>query len=200
MIRLCKRGSGREPARLQVSLRSRPKEHGGEKDGERGVRFLAHPYSRPDLCNVVRPFVVEPLYIPSESRFTTREPGDHVTVAKFAYRIGGPNRGALAVFEDPEDCGEALIKHVVGLSGDTVEVRDGVLYVNGERRKEGYVNYRLTDNVFFGPVKVPAGRVLVMGDNRSNSQGSREFGPVSEADLLGKVLVRFWPLEQVVTS
>lgn len=146
------------------------------------------------MFGVVRPYIVEPLYIPSQSMSPTLEPGDRVIAAKFAYRLGDPERGDLALFKSVEGPNEDLIKRVVGLPGDEIEVRDGVLYVNGERKEESYVNYRLTDSVFFGPVEVPQGHVFVMGDNRSNSRDSRDFGSVPEKDLLGKAVVRFWPL------
>lgn len=147
------------------------------------------------MFGVVRPFVAEVFRIPSESMSPTLEIGDSVLTVKFAYRIGDPERGDLALFKDPE--GVIAIKRVVGLPGDTVSVRDGVLYVNGERRKEAYVDYELVDSTFYGPEKVPAGHVFLMGDNRSNSRDSRDYGPVPEGDLLGQVILRVLPLDRV---
>lgn len=197
MIRLSERDSNHG----QESRRSKSGGYGGEQSPEgHGARpldlLLIFALTLIFMFGVVRPFVVEPLYIPSESMSPTLQPGDRVIAAKFAYRLGDPRRGDLAVFRNPENGSEDLIKRVVATSGDEVEIRDGVLYVNGERKEEPYVNYRLTDSVFFGPEKVPAAHVFVMGDNRSNSRDSREFGPVPEKDLLGKVLVRFWPLDR----
>lgn len=147
------------------------------------------------MFGVVRPFVAEVFLIPSESMIPTLHVGDNVLALKFAYRIGDPERGDLAVLNDP--AGDLVIKRIVGLPGDTVAVKDGVLYVNGEREREPYVNYRLTDSTFFGPEKVPAGHVFLMGDNRSNSRDSRTFGPVPEEDLLGKVLFRLAPIGKI---
>lgn len=147
------------------------------------------------MFGVVRPFVAEVFRIPSESMSPTLEIGDSVLTVKFAYRIGDPERGDLALFRDP--VGEIAIKRVVGLPGDTVAIRDGVLFVNGEKKRESYVNYRLTDASFFGPVKVPENRVFLMGDNRYNSRDSRDYGPVPEKDLLGQVLLRVLPLDRV---
>jgi signal peptidase I len=141
----------------------------------------------------VRPFVAEVFFVSSGSMSPTLKRGDSVLAARFAYSFGGPERGDLAVLEDPENEAGVLIKRAVGLSGDTVEVRDGFLFVNGERRREPYVDYNLADSTFFGPEKVPAEEVFVMGDNRSNSRDSREFGPVPEEYLLGKVVFRLWP-------
>lgn len=82
---------------------------------------------------------------------------------------------------------------VVGLPSEAVEIRDGVLSVDGEPRRELYVNYRLNDGSFFGPRKVRKDRVFAPGDNRANSRGSRSFGAVADEDLAGKVVLRFWP-------
>lgn len=144
------------------------------------------------MFGVIRPFVAEIFLIPSESMSPTLKVGDRVLALKLAYRFTEPQRGDLAVFSDPE--GELTIKRIVGLSGDRVATRDGVLYVNGERLRESYVDYQLTDSTFYGPDKVPAGHVYVMGDNRSNSKDSRSFGPVGEEDLLGRVVLRVAPV------
>ncbi|QIN79374.1 signal peptidase I [Rubrobacter marinus] len=145
------------------------------------------------VFGVVRPFVAEPFLIPSGSMSPTLEPGDRVLAAKSAYRLTEPGRGDLAVFEDG---GGAVIKRVVGLPGDEISVEDGVLVVNGEFVREPYVDYGLTDSSFFGPETVPEGHVFVMGDNRSNSLDSRTTGPVPEEDLLGRAVLRFWPVER----
>lgn len=200
MIRLSGRGSTRE----KKPLRSKSEGPGAERGPEgQGASLLGHllilALALIFMFGVVRPFVVEPLYIPSQSMSPTLRPGERVLAAKFAYRVGEPQRGDLAVFKNPENKNEDLIKRVVGLPGDTVEMRDGVLYVNGRREKESYVNYRLTDSVFFGPARVPERRVFVMGDNRSNSRDSRSFGPVPEKDLLGEAVARFWPLYRMDT-
>ena len=145
------------------------------------------------VFGVVRPFLVEPFLIPSPSMSPTLQPGDRVLTAKPAYLLAKPGRGDLAVFDDGSG---AVIKRVVGLSGDVVSVEDGVLVVNGEPVREPYVDYASTDSSFFGPETVPEGRVFVMGDNRSNSRDSRTMGPVPEEDLIGRAVLRFWPLER----
>lgn len=145
------------------------------------------------VFGVVRPLSLEVFEIPSASMAPTLVPGDHVLAAKFVYLLGDPERGDIAALQNPEARDEVLIKRIVGLPGDAVEIRDGVLYVNGNREQEPYVNYRLNDGNYFGPEKVPSGEVFVMGDNRANSRDSRSFGPVPEQDLDGKVLTRIWP-------
>jgi signal peptidase I len=147
------------------------------------------------IFGFVRPFVVEPFGITTDSMDPTLRAGDSVLAAKFAYRLGDPRRGDVVLFEAPRD-GAPTIKRVVGLPGDTVAVRDGVLFVNGEKKREGYVDYGLTDSTFLGPTGVPEGHVYLMGDNRANSLDSRSYGPVPEADLLGRVPLRVWPLDR----
>lgn len=178
---------GQDPRRRDAAGPGSP----GPGRGGRGLLVLV-------LCLVVvfgfvRPFVVEPFYVSSGSMSPTLRSGDSVLVAKFAYRLAEPRRDSLVVFEGPTDANQVLMKRVVGVAGDTVEVRDGVLFVNGDRKREPYVDHRLTDSTFFGPMGVPEDHVFVMGDDRSNSKDSRSFGAVPEEDLLGEVFVRFWP-------
>src|SRR5919202_6949041 len=123
----------------------------------------------------VRPFVVEAFYIPSESMVPTLEIGDRVFVNKFVYRFSEPRRGDIVVFKSIEGENDDLIKRIVGVPGDEVELRNGLLFVNGERYRERYVNKEFPDDSFFGPITVPEGKVFVMGDNRANSRDSRYF-------------------------
>lgn len=147
------------------------------------------------VFGVVRPFVVEVFHIPSGSMTPTLEVGDRVLAAKFAYRLGEPRQGDLAVFESPD--GRINIKRVAAVGGDTVEIRDGVLLVNEVRKLEPYVNYERADSTFYGPSSVPEGRVFMLGDNRTNSLDSRDYGPVPEKDLLGRAVLRLWPSGQI---
>lgn len=185
--RMAERDRGQDPRRPDAASPGPP------GTGRVGRGLLALVLSFVVVFGFVRPFVVEPFYVSSGSMSQTLRSGDSVLAAKFAYRLAEPRRDALVVFEDPTDANRVLMKRVVGVAGDTVGVRDGVLYVNGERKREPYVDHRLTDSTFFGPVRVPEGHVFVMGDNRSNSKDSRSFGAVPEEDLLGEVFVRFWP-------
>jgi signal peptidase I len=139
------------------------------------------------VVGVVRVFVVEPFYVPTPSMAPTLRPGAHAFASKLAYRFGSPHRGDVVVLRRPRQGSELLVKRVVGLPGQRVEVRDGVLVVDRVRQREPYVDRRRVDSTFFGPVTVPPDHVFVMGDNRANSVDSRVFGPVPESDLLGKV-------------
>lgn len=145
----------------------------------------------------VRPFVVEAFYIPSESMVPTLEVGDRVFVNKFIYRFSEPHRGDIVVFKSIEGENDDLIKRIVGVPGDEVAVRNGLLFVNGERYRERYVNKEFPDDSFFGPITVPEGKVFVMGDNRANSRDSRYFGPVPIDDIEGEAFVVFWPPQHI---
>src|ERR671917_985382 len=142
----------------------------------------------------VRPFVLEAFRIPSESMVPTLLVGDRVLANKFVYRLAEPERGEVVVFESVgEGDDQKLIKRVVGVAGDEVEVRNGTLLVNGEAREEPYLNRNLPFNDSYGPSEVPEGHVFVMGDNRANSADSRVFGPLPIENIEGEAFVRFWP-------
>ena len=149
------------------------------------------------VFGVVRPFIAEVFYIPTESMVPTLEVGDRVLVSKLIYLFSGPQRGDIVVFESPDEDID-LVKRVVGVPGDNVKVVRGSLYVNGERWEEAYLNYELPDKESdYGPITVPEGHIFVMGDNRADSADSRYIGPVPLDYLVGKAFVRLWPLEQV---
>jgi signal peptidase I len=140
-----------------------------------------------------RAYVAEPFAIPSESMEPTLWPGDHVLVEKLSYRLSAPHRGDLVVLAAPGGGGLA-VKRVVGLGGDRIAIEDGVLAVDGRRQREPYVDHASVDSSYFGPVVVPAGTVFVLGDNRGDSRDSRDYGPVPRRSLVGRVLLRLWPL------
>ena len=147
----------------------------------------------------VRPFVLEAFRIPSESMVPTLEVGDRVFVNKFIYRFTEPERGDIVVFESVNGGEEDLIKRVVGVPGDEIEVRSGTLLVNGEPQNEPYLNRQIPDDSFFGPSRLSEGEVFVMGDNRANSADSRVFGPLPVENIEGEAFMRFWPPTRIGT-
>ena len=168
---------------------------------------------------VLKTFVVQAFFIPSGSMEPTLEPGDRVLVQKVVY---GPDRGDVIVFSDPQgrpgpDRGivggfvhwlsstlgierpehEDFIKRVIGLPGETVELRDGRLFVDGVRIREPYLKGAV-DTRDYGPVKVPEGALFVLGDNRLNSNDSRfglGFVPVDK--VVGRAFAIVWPPSRV---
>jgi signal peptidase I len=135
-------------------------------------------------------FVCEPVRIASDSMAPTLAPGTHVVLDKLTFRLRTPHRGELVAFTAP-DTGALTVKRVVGVAGDSVAMEDGVLKVNGAAPREPYVNQREVDSEYYGPVTVPAGTVLVMGDHRGESIDSRAYGPVPTGSLVGRVIWEF---------
>jgi signal peptidase I len=151
---------------------------------------------------VVKPLVVEPFYIPSESMVPTLRVGDRVLVNKFIYRFSEPQRGDIVVFRSVEGGGEDLIKRVVGLPGDKVELRHGKLFLDGQQHNEPYVVNKscvrgMPKTCSYGPVTVPKGDYFMMGDNRAKSADSRFFGPVPKKAIIGEAFLRLWPPSRV---
>ena len=151
------------------------------------------------VFGVVKPFVVEPFYIPSESMVPTLEVGDRVLANKFVYRFVAPDRGDIVVFNAVEgNTQQTLIKRVIGLPGNKIELRHGILFLNGQRHNEPYVVNKpcvrdMPKTCSYGPVTVPQGRYFVMGDNRAMSADSRFFGPIPGNDIKGEAFLRWWP-------
>ena len=143
-----------------------------------------------------RLLVAEPFKIPSASMAPTLEPGDRVIADKLAYRFGAPQPGELAVLEAPD--GRLLAKRIVAVGGQRVEIRDGVLFIDRVPRREPYVDHSRVDGFFFGPARVPEGSVFVLGDNRGDSEDSRDFGAVPREHLIGRVVLRIPPLRRLL--
>ncbi|NNE95670.1 MAG: signal peptidase I [Acidimicrobiales bacterium] len=149
---------------------------------------------------ILRTFVFQAFFIPSESMETTLFENDRILVNKVSYRLHDVNRGDVVVFRRPDDQpGEIrdLIKRVIALPGETVEGRDGTIYIDGQLLVEPY----LDDEPFgdFGPTTVPADEVFMMGDNRDQSLDSRRFGTISEDRIVGRAFFLFWPFDRMGT-
>ncbi len=160
----------------------------------------------------IRTFVVQAFKIPSGSMKPTLQIGDHLLVKKFTYgikipfirktlvSINDPKREDIVVFIYPVDRTKDFIKRVVGVAGDTIEIRDKKIYLNGSPCNDGHGIY--TDSTIFpgsiqprdnfGPVTVPAGHIFVMGDNRDQSYDSRFWGFVNLKNVLGKAFIIYW--------
>jgi signal peptidase I len=145
---------------------------------------------------LARAFVVEPMRIPSSSMAPSLRPGEHVVTEKVTRWWRPWQHGDVIALDSPAD-GELLVKRVVGLPGEQVGIRDGHLVVDGHRVPEAYTDPDAIDSVFYGPVRVPDGAVLVMGDDRANSVDSRDFGPVPEHAIVGRVVGVLWPPSRV---
>jgi signal peptidase I len=129
----------------------------------------------------------------------TLQDGDRVLVNKLSYDAHDVNRGDVVVFHRPpnlvaaEGDPEDLIKRVIGLPGETVTSRDGVVYIDDRRLTEPYLPEGTTTFNLDAPITVPDGHVLVMGDNRGNSTDGRSFGPIPIDSVIGRAFVIMWP-------
>ena len=156
------------------------------------------------LAFLLRTFVVMPYYVPSGSMRDTIQEGDMLVGEKVSLLFEEPAQGDIVTFESPVD-GETLIKRVVAVGGQTVDIVDGSVYVDGEELDEPYVGDTPTYSLSYldgsagvaYPYVVPEGHVWVMGDNRTNSKDSRYFGPVSVDGVTSRALFIYWPLSRI---
>jgi signal peptidase I len=175
------------------------------------------------LAMVIRTFLIQAYKIPSGSMEPTLLIGDHILVNKLIYglrvpdsifglhppglpyghylfRIEAVHRGDVVVFVFPPDPTKDFIKRVIGVAGDTVEVRGGILYLNGQKVPDPHAHYEvpLAEHVTpsprdtFGPLKVPDGKLFMMGDNRDRSYDSRWWGLVDQDQAEGRALIIYW--------
>ena len=153
---------------------------------------------------LIQAFLVKPYRIPSASMENTLLIGDRVLVDRISWRFSQPERGDIVVFHPPFD-GPVLIKRIIGLPGDEVSLSGGFVYINGRRLNEPYVRriagHQEPSEPFSNglpwslqePFKVPAGSYFVMGDNRTDSGDSREFGPIKRGQFVGRAFAKYWP-------
>lgn len=169
---------------------------------------------------VIKTFIIQPFYIPSGSMIPTLLIDDRVMVSKISYIIGEPERGDVIVFENPyapdieESFPEAvvrstlealgirtsanddLIKRIVGLGGETVEVSDNRVLIDGVPLDEPYLQTGVAMGDF-GPRTLAPDELFMMGDNRNESSDGRVFGPIPADDVIGKAVFRIWPLDRL---
>jgi signal peptidase I len=130
---------------------------------------------------------------------SSMEPNLHtdqrLVVEKLSYRLHGPRRGDVVVVRMPEHGPELLIKRVIALAGETIEIQNGVVHINGQRIEEPYIVRKAYGT--FGPTTIPKGHVFVMGDNRGASNDSRVFGAVSLDRVVGRAWVSYWPIDSM---
>ncbi len=157
------------------------------------------------LAMIIRTFIVQAFWIPSGSMIPTLEINDRVLVAKFWTAFFEPSRGSLYVFRYPLDPERDFVKRIIAIPGDTVDIKEGVVYINGVPTEEEYVKHHdkftfdeKTSRMFKqAPFTVPEGKYFMLGDNRGNSQDSRYWGFADIKDMRGPVFFRYWPLNRI---
>ena len=141
-------------------------------------------------------FVIVNAQIPSGSMENTIMTGDRVIGNRFAYSFSDPQRFDIIIFRYPDDERQLFIKRIIGLPGETVEIRDGKIYLNGSDEPLEDVQTKETMVGSFGPYTVPENSYFVMGDNRNNSSDSRTdmVGNIKRENIIGKAWLRIWPV------
>ncbi len=138
-------------------------------------------------------FIIVNATVPSSSMEQTIMTDDRVIGLRLAYNNNDPVRGDIIIFKFPDDESILYIKRVIGLPGDTVEIHDGGVYLNGELMNEPYITVKTEGN--FGPYTVPEGHYFMLGDNRNNSADSRYWKNtfLDRKKIVGKAVLRYWP-------
>jgi signal peptidase I len=152
------------------------------------------------IAVLMQSFIVKPFQIPSESMQPTIEPGDRILVNRLAYRFGDVEQGDIIVFESPQDPETDFVKRVIAVGGDTIEIDNHMVIVNGEALSEDYIGPWLNPNEpIFAQRTVPDGFVFVMGDNRDNSDDGRRWADpfLNEEKIVGKAGAVYWPLSRL---
>jgi signal peptidase I len=151
------------------------------------------------LALIIIVFLYQPVKVEGTSMSPLLTDQERIFINKFVYRFGSIERGDVVVFWYPLDPTKSFIKRVIGLPGETIEIRQSQLWVNGQLIDEPYVPVQYADRHSFGPTKVPAEHYFLLGDHRSSSNDSRVFGPVPGRLIYGKAVFVYWPVDRFGT-
>jgi len=176
-------------------------ESGAPESGARPLPVVA-VWARDLLVSLaISAFIIIFLYQPVKVEGTSMMPGledqERIFVNKFVYRWEPIQRGDIVVFRYPRDTTKSYIKRVIGTAGDRIRIENGQVYVNGEALDEDYVPSDYADARSYGEVVVPSNSYFVLGDHRTMSNDSRDFGPVNERFIYGKAVFGYWPMEKL---
>ena len=151
------------------------------------------------LAMIIRNFIVEPYLVDGPSMRPTLENQQRLIVNRFIYHLRAPEKGEILIFKYPKDQSRDFIKRVNAVPGDTIEIKDGNVFVNDELQTENYILSKCRGD--YPKVTIPPGHIFVMGDNRNNSEDSRfpDVGFVPFDLIKGKAMVVFWPLADMKT-
>ncbi len=150
------------------------------------------------LAQGIKTYVVQPFVVPTGSMDPTIQIGDRFLAEKLSFRFGEPEVGDVVVFDDPAGIHPQLVKRVIAVGGQELDILDGVVYVDGEAIEEPYLHGVTTDiGTEPMPTVVPEGYVWVMGDNRPNSGDSRFIGPQPISAVKGRAFAIYWPISHM---
>ncbi|MCU1295896.1 MAG: Peptidase signal peptidase [Acidobacteriaceae bacterium] len=142
-------------------------------------------------------FLYQPVKVEGTSMMPSLDDQERIFVNKFVYRIESIERGDIVVFRYPRDPSKSFIKRVIGVAGDRIRIDSGQVYVNGEPLHEDYVPHVYSDERWYSEIVVPSNSYFVMGDHRSLSNDSRDFGPVNTRYIYGKAVFGYWPMDKM---
>ena len=142
-------------------------------------------------------FIYQPVKVEGTSMMPSLEDQERIFVNKFVYRLEPISRGDIVVFRYPRDPSKSYIKRVIGIAGDRIRIDSGQVYVNGDALEEDYVPPSYADTRSYPETVVPPSCYLVLGDHRSMSNDSRDFGPVSQSFIYGKAVFGYWPMDKL---
>ena len=140
-------------------------------------------------------FVVQPVKVEGTSMSPHLADQERIFVNKLSYRFSNIGRGDIVVFWYPRNPAKSFIKRVIGVPGETVEIKQGVVFVDGLRLEEPYVRPEYVDHDYH-TAKVPEGQYFVLGDRRNSSNDSRNWGCVPRRNIFGKAVFRYWPVSK----
>ena len=142
-------------------------------------------------------FLYQPVKVEGTSMMPSLEDQERIFVNKFVYRLEPIERGDIVVFRYPRDPSKSYIKRVIGMAGDRIRIDGGQVYVNGQALDESYVPPEYTDSRSYPESVVPTQSYFVLGDHRSMSNDSRDFGSVNQSFIYGKAVFGYWPMDKV---
>ncbi len=142
-------------------------------------------------------FLYQPVKVEGTSMMPSLDDQERIFVNKFVYRLEPIGRGDIVVFRYPRDPSKSYIKRVIGMGGDRIRIDSGQVYVNGEALDETYVPSEFTDQRSYPETVVPLHCYFVLGDHRSMSNDSRDFGSVNQSFIYGKAVFGYWPMEKL---
>ncbi len=142
-------------------------------------------------------FLYQPVKVEGTSMMPSLEDQERIFVNKFVYRLEPIERGDIVVFRYPRDPSKSYIKRVIGMAGDKIRIDGGQVYVNGQELDESYVPAEYADTRTYPELVVPANSYFVLGDHRSMSNDSRDFGAVNQSYIYGKAVFGYWPMDKL---
>ncbi|MGH9538987.1 MAG: signal peptidase I [Terriglobales bacterium] len=142
-------------------------------------------------------FLYQPVKVEGTSMMPSLDDQERIFVNKYVYRLEPIQRGDIVVFRYPRDPSKSFIKRVIGLAGDRIRIEAGEVYVNGQGLEEDYVPPAYADQRSYSEIVVPPHSYFVLGDHRTMSNDSRDFGPVDVSYIYGKAVFGYWPMDKM---